>query len=260
MTDDILKKYLKEIPAFLALLRAVEAGFYREIELPDPMLDLGCGDGRFGTLALQHPIRAGIDNEWRVVQEANKRTAYLTVAQGQGARLPFANEYFASAVSNSVLEHIPDIDPALRDLSRVLQSGATFAFCVPSEYFVSFLSVSRVLRRIGLSALARRYETFFNYISRHHHCDSPETWQHRLDIAGFDVERYWYYFSPRALQALEWGHYLGVPALLAKAITRRWIVAPSDANLWLTDKIVRRYFELSLPTIGAYLFFIARKR
>jgi ubiquinone/menaquinone biosynthesis C-methylase UbiE len=76
------------------------------------------------------------------------------LAQADGARLPFSAAHFASAVSNSVLEHIPDLDPALADLNRVLKPGATFIFCSPSDYFLEFLSISRLLRRVGLRGLA----------------------------------------------------------------------------------------------------------
>ena len=40
------RQQLRELPAFRALLRAVEARFYDHIPLPDPVLDLGCGSGR----------------------------------------------------------------------------------------------------------------------------------------------------------------------------------------------------------------------
>mgnify|MGYP001161512639 FL=1 len=50
-SDDLLWQQLKTLPAFRALLRAVEARFYEQIPLPDPILDIGCGDGNFAQLA-----------------------------------------------------------------------------------------------------------------------------------------------------------------------------------------------------------------
>ena len=46
-TDDLLWRHLRGVPAFRALLRAVESRFYQDLELPRPVLDLGCGDGHF---------------------------------------------------------------------------------------------------------------------------------------------------------------------------------------------------------------------
>ena len=259
MTNDLLARHLRELPAFRALLRATEARFYAELELPQPVLDVGCGDGHFAAAAFAQKPAVGIDPQWHSLQEAQARNGYCGLLQAAGHHLPFAGASFASAVSNSVLEHIPDVQPVLEEVSRVLQSGAPFIFCVPSENFLPMLSVSRALRRSGLAMLAARYETFFNRISRHHHCDSPGIWQARLRAAGFSVERYWYYFSATALRALEWGHFLGLPALVSKLIFGRWVLVPTTANLMLTDHLMRRHFEEPLPAHGAYLFFIARK-
>jgi hypothetical protein len=140
-----------------------------------------------------------------------------------------------------------------------MQPGAPFIFCVPSDYFLSFLSISGGLRRVGLGGLAGRYENFFNRISRHHHCDGPDVWRARLAAAGLTLERHWYYFSPAALRALEWGHYFGLPAAVAHTLTGRWVLAPNRANLAVTERLLRRYYDEPLPEKGAYLFFIARK-
>ena len=48
---DYLTLHLRELPYFRALLRAVEARFYKDISLPGPVLDLGCGAGRRFTVA-----------------------------------------------------------------------------------------------------------------------------------------------------------------------------------------------------------------
>ncbi len=259
MTDDLLWRQLKAMPAFRGLLRAVEARFYAGLPLPEPTLDLGCGDGHFAAETFQHILSAGVDPWWRPLKEAHDRRNYEALAQADGARLPFPTGHFASALSNSVLEHIPDVEAVLADLNRVLQPGATFIFCSPSDYFLEFLSISRLLRRLGLRRLAEAYERFFNRISRHHHCDSPAVWQERLRRAGFAVEQCWYYFSPGAHRALEWGHYLGLPSAIAKLLFGRWILWPSRANLWLTEKLLRRYYEEGKQEKGAYVFFVTRK-
>ncbi len=102
------------------------------------------------------------------------------------------------------------------------------------------LSVSNFFDRIHIYFLANAYRSFFNKISRHHHCDSPEVWQERLDQAGFEMIRYWHYFSPGAFHTLEWGHYFGLPSLICHFLTGKWILFPTKWNLWLTEKICRR--------------------
>lgn len=260
MTDDLLWRHLKALPYFRALLRAVEARFYQDLDLPEPVLDLGCGDGHFAAMALaDRPPMIGVDPWWPPLRESRRRAVYRLAVQSLGAALPFPSAHFATVISNSVLEHIPDLDPVLCETNRVLRPGGRFVFCCPSDRFLPFLSISRGLRRIGLRGLGTAYERFFNRISRHHHCDDPRVWADRLARAGFSIERHWYYFSRGALATLEWGHYFGLPSVVAKKLTGRWVIAPTRWDLWLTDRLVRRYYEEALPETGAYLFFIAVK-
>lgn len=259
-TDDLLWRHLKALPYFRALLRAVEARFYQDIPLTGPILDLGCGDGHFATMLSAPAPFIGVDPWWGPLNEARQRNVYSFVVQASGAGMPFPSSYFGTVISNSVLEHIPDLDPVLAEAARVLRPGGAFIFCVPSEYFLSFLSISAALRRAGLHSLASAYEAFFNRISRHHHCDAPAIWQARLNAAGLELVRHWYYFSQQALATLEWGHYFGLPTVITKKLLGRWIVAPTYANLWLTEKLVRRRYTEPLPERGAYLFFIAQKQ
>ena len=259
--DDLLWRNLKELPAFRGLLRAVEARFYQQMSLPEPILDLGSGDAHFASVAFDKPLAVGVDPWTPPLREARRLrpNAYQLLVQANGGRLPFPKNYFASAVSNSVLEHIPVLDPVLAEVSRVLRPGGPFIFCVPSDNFLPFLSISGGLRRVGLRGPAAAYENFFNRISRHHHCDGPEVWRQRLTAAGMRLDKYWYYFSPGALRALEWGHYLGLPSAVAHTLTGRWVLAPTRANLALTERLLRPYYAERLPEQGAYLFFIARK-
>ncbi|HJL70470.1 MAG: class I SAM-dependent methyltransferase [Anaerolineales bacterium] len=257
---DVFRRNLRELPAFRALLRAVETRFYAGLELPEPTLDLGCGDGHFTSAAFDAPLAVGVDADFDAVRAARTRAGvYRGLMQSGGERLPFGDASFGSAISNSVLEHIPGLASALRETSRVLRPGAPFVFTVPSKYFREFLSVRRALFRLGLRSVARAYERWFDRISRHEHYHSPEEWRVLLEHAGFEVEQRRYYFSERAMRALEWGHYLGLPAVVSRKLTGHWILVPTDANLWLTERLLRRFFEEPLPARGAYLFIVARR-
>ncbi|HEY56997.1 MAG TPA: class I SAM-dependent methyltransferase [Anaerolineae bacterium] len=258
---DFLFLQLRELPYFRALLRAVEATFYQGLDLPAPTLDLGCGDGHFAARTFDRPLEVGLDPWWAPLQEARRRygEAYRLLVQADGAAMPFPEGAFASAVSNSVLEHIPHLDAVLRDLARVLRPGAPFVFSVPNHNFLPNLSVGRALDRLGLRPLGDAYRAFFNRISRHHHCDPPEVWRQRLARAGFEVVDWWHYFSPAALRALEWGHYFGLPGLVVKKLTGRWILAPTHRNLaWLARRL-RPLYENPRHPQGAYTFYIARR-
>ena len=175
--------------------------------------------------------------------------------------MPFPDGYFASVVSNSVLEHIPDLDPVIAEVNRVSRSGAPFVFCVPNHRFLDTLSISSTFDRIGLRPLGDSYRSFFNRISRHHTCDDPERWEQRLTAHGFILDRWWHYFSPEAFRALEWGHYFGLPSWISKMIFGRWLISPTRWNLSLTYRFLARFYnESPEQTDGVYTFFITHKR
>ncbi len=258
--DDLLWRQLKSIPAFRALLRAVEARFYQHIELPGPVLDVGCGDGHFAQMTFPGRLAAGIDPWWGPLQKARRTDKYDVLVRSMGDHLPFPDASFASAFSNSVLEHIPDVQPVLNEVGRVLQPGGRFVITTPSHLFTEWLGGAGFFERLGLSGLADRYRDFFNTISRHAHTDPPDVWARRLAEAGFVIERWQYYFSREALHALEIGHVQGLPSAVLHALTGHWILGPWESNLRPTERWVRPYYEEApSPEGGAYLLFIARR-
>jgi SAM-dependent methyltransferase len=257
---DLLWENILKLPYFRGLLRAVEGRFYRDIDLPGPVLDMGCGDGDFASMTFYRPPDVGIDPWTGPIRKAGKKKIYRLAVQGTGDRMPFASGYFQSVVSNSVLEHIPDVEAVLADIARVMAPGGVFVFCVPSENFLGNLSLSSIFDRLGLKFMANAYRRFFNRISRHHHCDPAAVWESRLRKAGFKMEKWWNYFPPEALHTLEWGHYFGLPSFLIHLATRRWILVQTTWNLSLTRKIIERHFlRDSVDTEGSYTFYIARR-
>jgi len=258
---DHLWRQISSLPYFRGLLRAVEARFYENIELPAPTLDLGCGDGHFASLAFDRKIEVGLDPWEKPLREAAARGVYEKVVLSEGTKIPYPDAHFASAVSNSVLEHIPELDPVLSELARVLRPGASFIFCVPNQRFLGSLSIGRFFDRIHLARLGDLYRRFFDRISRHHHCDDLSTWQERLERAGFEIVDWWDYFSPRLLRVLEWGHYLGLPSLLTHVLFGRWIIGPWKWSLYFTRLItLNAYNEASIQKNGVYTFYITRKK
>ena len=258
---DFLWPHLRDLPYFRGLLRAVEARFYQDFDLASPTLDVGCGDGHFATVAFERKLEVGLDPWGGPIREAAQHGAYLLLTQAEGACMPFPSGSFGSAISNSVLEHIPDIDPVLAETARVLKPGGLFLFAVPNHNFNPNLSVARFFDRAGLKGPAARYRRLFDRIARHQHLDAPEVWQKRLEAAGFDVVRHWNYFSPAALRVLEWGHLGGIPALAARKLTGRWVIVRQPWNLALTRRLVEPYYNESPEREdGVCTFFVARRR
>ena len=259
MTKDYLWLHLRDLPYFRALLRSIEAGYYESLDLPSPTLDVGCGDGHFTTIAFDRPIEIGLDPDLAIMREAQSRHVYDLLLQADGERIPLPDDSVASAFSNSVLEHIPQLDAVLREVCRVLKSGAPFVFTVPNPGYQTQLSVPRELSKVGLSALGKSYEHLFMRMSRTINLDDEIGWERRLSAAGFTIENTFRYFPPSSLHVLEWGHYFGAPCLLPHKLFGKWVLAPFRWNLGLTDRLVRRYYDTSPSEVGTYSFYLVRK-
>jgi SAM-dependent methyltransferase len=258
-SEKILIRHLRDLPYFRAMLRAVEDHFYQGLELPAPVLDVGCGDGHFASVAFSHPLDVGLDPWTEPLKEASRRACYRIVLQADGAKMPFADGWFASVISNSVLEHIPPVNQVLAEIGRVVRPGGRFVFCVPNHRFTEELLGATLLRKLGLVSASQSYSRFFNRISRHAHTDSQAVWQERLSSAGFVIERCWDYFPPSSLHVLEAGHFFGLPSLAIRRLTGRWILVRNRANLWLPWLITHRHVLSPISDTGVYSFYIARK-
>ncbi len=220
------------------------------VPLVHPVLDVGCGDGHFASVTYDEPIDVGIDVDDRNLTEAAARrpAVYRDVVRASATAMPFPDGAFGTVVSNSSLEHIPDIDGALGEIARVLRIGGTFATTLPSEHYPEFLMGATLARRIGLEGVARGYGALFNRISHHYHVDPPEVWRARLAAVGLDVVEHAYYFSPAAHRTFDLAHYLGVPTLLTKRLLGRWILHPLQTKPF--EWWYRRYYEEALPDRG----------
>ena len=258
---DYLARHLDEVPPFRALLRSIEC---RQIEeagpLSGPLLDLGCGDGHFASMAYCRVPDVGIDPDLVKLRQAAHRGSHLNLVATPAESMPFADASFATVVANCVLEHIPDLDGALREIARVTAPGGRLLFGVPSHRFGDMLFGSSVFRRLALPRLARAYGDWFNGHSRHYHVDAPEVWLRRMAEHGFQVENWRYYVSAAGLRAIDLAHYLSVPRLISYWLTGRWVPLRVPGVNALYDRWLRPHYLAAPPEIGAYIFFYARRR
>jgi SAM-dependent methyltransferase len=122
---------------------------YRRLDLEPGhlLLDMGAGAGRHAfesfrrgakVIALDYDVAelkdvAGLFAAMHAAGEAPEGAAAATV-NGDGTQLPFPDDAFDRIVCSEVLEHIPDLDAAVRELHRVLKPGGTVAATVPTWF------------------------------------------------------------------------------------------------------------------------------
>lgn len=256
----LMRVHVEEVPAFRALVRAVEADLVaREARGRGRILDLGCGDGLFGSLALATPAAYGVDPDPRAAERARRTGSYERVLAEQADRMSLAEGACDLVLANSVLEHIPDRDAVLAETRRVLATGGRLLITAPSHRFADGLGLSVLLDRAGLRGLATRYRAWFNRLSLHHHLDSAASWKTCLEARGFRVVRHQYYLSRAAMRWFDVLHFVCAPCLLARRFLGRWHPwgRPLAAGAWT-------WWLLGLArqppdAEGPYVFIVAEK-
>jgi SAM-dependent methyltransferase len=256
---DIVWSQIRALPAFRALMRSMEAHLFLRLgTLPRPVLDVGCGDGHFGQ-SVWDRIEVGVDRDMSQLCEAKKRNVYDALFCADANFLPFGDASFATVVSNSVIEHIPDIRRTISEIYRVLREGGQFIFSVPTDRLNDGLGITRMLMCIGAARLAERYKAWFRNLQVHFHLYSPGKWQTYIESAGFRVVWQTGYMSPRATALFDLGHFYGLPNLILHKMTGRWVIWPWRPRFALKEGLISSLVAEKNPGSTTCHFFIAIK-
>jgi SAM-dependent methyltransferase len=226
--DDILLPYMSMAPLPLAFERTMEANIYRGLPpMQRPILDIGCGEGLFAKLVFDGKIDVGIDPDPRELSRAKEFDSYHELIQCFGDKIPKPDGSFQTIFSNSVLEHIPDLEPVLREAHRLLAPGGRFYFTVPSENFERYTVGDTVLSGLGLRNLSARFRKFFNNFWRHYHYYPLDGWKDLARRCGFEVIDGYTYNPKRTAILDDFLVPFSLVGFVLKKLTNRWTILPS---------------------------------
>jgi SAM-dependent methyltransferase len=226
LNPDDFAAYYAFAPAALALRECVRLKVVRGVDLPGPILDVGCGDGLFARLAYPGRQTWGIDINPSEVQRAQATAAYNTLICGNIASVDLPAQFFNSAIANCSLEHVPELDGALANIRRALKPGAKFVLIVPTPDWTRWLAVSRALDQVGLQGLARAYGDGLDRVFSHVHLYDARGWAERLERAGFEQVEWRPIVDPSTSWAFDVMLYPSLVGYLTKRLTGRWVAAP----------------------------------
>lgn len=124
-----------------------------ELSIGKRVVDIGCGYGR------NRPIVEAVGGEWIGVEpfEGGEHTVL-----GDAENLPFDDCSFDVVVMDAVLEHIPDVLKAFREVARILK---------PEGHFVGYVAFLESFHEISYSHL------------------SHKALEHYADISGMYLEK-----------------------------------------------------------------------
>ncbi len=185
-----LSKIYPHVPS-LIIWRGWEYAAYQRYDLKEPVLDVGCGDGRFFQLVWpQTKVVVGVDCDQGALAAAEESGIYTRVLLTPAHHLPFPAGSFESAFANCSLEHMDHLDDVLQSILVSLKPGGMFLLSVVTDKFVQWASLPQLIRLVGDSERAQSLQTEYE---KYHHLVSPlppEKWVARLQGVGFEVLEY----------------------------------------------------------------------
>lgn len=144
-----------------------------------PILDLGCGVGRFGRTWLARGIpdvrMVGMDLQVELLHDAD--TGYLGRVEGDVHRMPLRDDAFGAVVVANALHHIAEPVEALREIGRVLRPGGVVVAYDPRE-----LSTIELIKKV----VRRKNEAF----TEDHRAFRPDEYRQLFAEAGLEIERF----------------------------------------------------------------------
>jgi SAM-dependent methyltransferase len=165
ISTSLLTRILRDYPfqPATAVWRAVEVQVILDHGLPEGRgLDLGCGDGLLTRILLETAgprSVVGVEPDPLEAELAQSLGIYEALHVTGGGSVPEPAASFDWVLSNSVLEHVDDLEAVLAEVARLLRPGGVFLFTVPSAGFAPLLRGPLLPRRSRsryMAALDRR--------------------------------------------------------------------------------------------------------
>lgn len=176
----VVKKIFANFPPTHAIPRANEALALKGFTFEAPVLDVGCGDGRFAFLTYgSKVIDVGLDGKKKFTKRALKNHGYQSVVTAQITNMPFYGESFETVIANSVMEHVEKLDLALTEINRVLVRDGKFILTVPTPLVSKYLFWSKIFPG---------YTNFKKYLWQHRNYFGEKIWCEKLKKTGFKIE------------------------------------------------------------------------
>lgn len=255
---DYLTPLLEKAPASWALIRANEIRALERINFKPPVLDVGCGDGLVAKVILMRrggKFDWGIDLSPEEIAKARKSRSYKRCRVANVYDLPFEDQAFSTVFSNSVLEHVSDLEKALSEMSRVLKNGGQLVLTTPSTYLTKYLW--------GTKLFGRWYGNFFNKLFTHNNLYTYKQWGRILKKYSLRLIDYHYYHTPGMIRVHEVLSYIAIPQHLFKKVFGFWPVF-SGVRRALIAPLLRHalwnfYVSDSKKNKGGSLLLIAQK-
>ncbi len=228
----------------------------------DKVLDLGCGEGRHVISAyMTHDIQAiGVDLSSKDLKisaerfthfaEAGNDKKSFSLAASNALSLPFGDHCFDAVICSEVLEHIPDYESVLAEVTRVLKPNGVFAASVPRAWPEKICwALSRAYHEVEGGHIrifnARKLRSDIEAKGFSYYCGH---WAHALHVPFWWLKCLFWHKQEQS-KLISTYHKLLVWDLMKKP----WLTQTLDKCLNpLMGKSVVMYFRKQMPSADSY--------
>jgi ubiquinone/menaquinone biosynthesis C-methylase UbiE len=222
-------RYPPSVSLYADITRVRDAEILKEVNRAERVLDLGCGVGDLAYKLAQecrHVYGADIAPSNAVLarqnlDEVGKSSVFVSACSA--THLPFPDEFFDRVIMADVIEHIPNIPIALREVRRVLKRNGRL-ICVTPDRDVQLLLVhlDNVMR--GLRRPSHKMVIFERFLA-------PLTLRRHVRESGMviaDWRKVCFYPGPEG-----GGMFARLLRVIARAgVIRRYLVEPTFRPLF----------------------------
>lgn len=174
------------------------------------VLDIASGSG-YGTLVLAKSAKKVIgvdvfDDTVRYAQE-NYPAKNIEYIQGDGVRIPLADNSVEVVVSFETIEHIEDYDTFIKEVKRVLKSDGLFVLSTPNDvefaegnhYHIHEFEHAELKKLVGkyFSDLKEYFQADWLYTGIHSQNEIAGEWEEELkviNVAPLGIDQSLYFF------------------------------------------------------------------
>ncbi|MBI2009909.1 MAG: class I SAM-dependent methyltransferase [Candidatus Chisholmbacteria bacterium] len=263
MPQNYFEEYLNVAPFSHALWRSLEAQelarVKRQYKYHRPILDLGCGFGEFAGVFFDSSIEVGVDISPTDLIHAAKVKKYHNLYVEDARKLSLPSQSFSTVISISVLEHIPQVHRAIKEVSRVLKKGGYFIVTMPLNKFYSHLLYPSLLEKIGARNLAHQYYRAVNKAFKHVNLWPEKKWVMLFKKTGFEIVESKLFISKPATRVFDLFLLTALPSQLS-----RWLFGTRSiwGLRWKRQLLKPLYQRLSQDKsqTGCNLIIVAKKK